>query len=106
MTDPILTLDETPEPEPACPLPIDVEHVSAYAWRRGALETIVFHGAAMLTTNAGPLRLDEGTWLLARWDGPPLPDIPYGELVCVIPDALQETSPEPCLHPQTQGEAE
>ena len=108
MTDPIPTSDDSNTAEAASPtralsdatralsdpLPADVEHVSAYAWRRGAAETIVFHGAAALTTDAGPLKLDEGTWLLARWDGPPLPDIPDGELLCVIPQALPEASPE------------
>jgi hypothetical protein len=68
------------------PLPIDMEHVSAYAWQRGAVETILFHGAARLATAAGPLDLECGTWLLVRWDGPPLEDTPDGELVCILPE--------------------
>ena len=68
-------------------LPPDAEHVSAYAWQRGAVETILFHGAAQITTAAGPLNLESGTWLLARWTGPPLEDIPDGELVCVLPES-------------------
>jgi hypothetical protein len=85
MTD-LTFLHESPEPEPAAPLPAAVERLSAYAWQRGAAEAIVFHGAAQLTTACGPLTLDEGTWLLVRWDGPPLPDIADGELICVLPE--------------------
>jgi hypothetical protein len=68
------------------PLSPDVERVSAYAWQRGAVETILFHGAAQLTNAAGPLNLESGTWLLVRWTSPPLEDIPDGELVCIRPE--------------------
>ena len=81
MTDSTSILDDTPLPDSVSPLPDDVEHVSAYAWRRGAVEMIAFHGAAQLTTAVGPLTLEAGTWLLARWDGPSLADIPDGELL-------------------------
>lgn len=67
-------------------LPIDVERVSAYAWQRGAVETILFHGPAQLTTAVGPLDLENGTWLLARWTGPPLEGIPAGELIFILPE--------------------
>jgi hypothetical protein len=93
--------------QPASPLPCDVEHVATYAWRRGAVETIVFHSAAQLATEAGALSLEKGTWLLARWEGPPLLDTPDGELICVLPEALPDAAnqtpsgevpaPFPCL---------
>jgi hypothetical protein len=93
-----LIMDERPhelDPQPKvvadAPLPLDVEQVSAYAWQRGALETILFHGAAQLTTAAGPLELEGGTWLLARWSDLPLAGIPDGELVCILPET-HETS--------------
>jgi hypothetical protein len=69
-------------------LPIDIERASAYAWQRGAVETILFHGTAQLTTAAGPLDLQGGTWLLARWSGQPLEDTPDGELVCILPEEI------------------
>jgi hypothetical protein len=78
-------LDAT-EPENDSPLPMEVECVSAYAWQRGAAETILFHGAGQLTTAAGPLELESGTWLLVHWTGLALKDIPDGELVCVLPE--------------------
>jgi hypothetical protein len=78
----------------AAPLPVDVERVSAYAWQRGAVETIIFHGAAQLTTAAGALTLDAGTWLLARWEGLSLDEIPDGELVCVLPEVQPEELPD------------
>ena len=78
--------EDNPIAEADSTLPVDVERVSAYAWQRGAVETILFHGAAQLTTAAGPLDLEGGTWLLARWTGPPLGDTPDGELVCILPE--------------------
>jgi hypothetical protein len=78
-------LDAT-EPENDSPLPMEVECVSAYAWQRGAAETILFHSAGQLTTAAGPLELETGTWLLVRWDGLTLGDTLGGELVCVLPE--------------------
>jgi hypothetical protein len=69
----------------ASPLPTEIERVSAYAWQCGAVETILFRGAAQLTTAAGPLDLENGTWLLARWAGMPLEGTPDGELVCILP---------------------
>lgn len=87
-------MDNAPAVENDSPLPVDVERLSAYAWQRGAVETIAFHGAAQLTTAAGPLQLEEGTWLLARWAGLTLDDIPDGELVWVLREALPEGVPE------------
>jgi len=86
MSDPPPTTNTTPEVINDSPLPLEVERVSAYAWQSGAVETILFHGAAQLKTAAGPLNLESGTWLLARWTGPPLEDIPDGELVCILPE--------------------
>jgi len=92
--------------ETASLLPVDVERASAYAWHNGAVETIIFHGAAQLTTAAGALTLDAGTWLLARWEGPPLDEIPDGELVCVLPEVQPEEFPEvqPEEFPEVQPE--
>ena len=86
MTHPIPVIADTSDTTGDSPLPLHVEHVSAYAWQRGAVETILFHGEGQLTTAAGPLNLESGTWLLARWIGPPLEDIPDGELVCILPE--------------------
>jgi hypothetical protein len=86
MTHPTLATEDTSAVTGDSPLPMDVEHVSAYAWQRSAVETILFHGAALLTTAAGPLNLESGTWLLVRWTGPPLENIPDGELVCILPE--------------------
>lgn len=103
-------LEHPPEALPASPLPAAVERVCAYAWQHAATETIVFHGAAQLTTASGLLNLEAGVWLLARWAGLTLDDIPDGELVCVLretlpgepPEALQEGPPEehPEAHPE------
>jgi hypothetical protein len=82
-------IEDIPESADDSPLPLDIERVSAYAWQRGAAETILFHGAAQLITAAGPLDLERGTWLLARWTGPPLEDIPDGELVCILPEGYE-----------------
>jgi len=79
-------IDNTPDAANDSLLPSDVERAAAYAWQRGAAETILFHGEAQITTSAGPLNLECGTWLLARWTGPPLEDIPDGELVCILPE--------------------
>ena len=86
MSDPHPATNNTPEDIGKSPVPLDVERASAYARQRGAVETILFHGAAQLITAAGLLNLDSGTWLLARWTGPPLEDIPDGELVCILPE--------------------
>ena len=86
MTHPTPAIEDTSAVTGDSPLPMDVERVSAYAWQRGAIETILFHGAAQLITAAGPLNLESGTWLLVRWTGPPLEDIPDGELVCILPE--------------------
>jgi len=86
MADQSSLLEDTPEVENCSLLPADIERVSAYAWQRGAVEVIVFHGTARLTTAAGPLELESGTWLLARWTGQALEDIPDGELVCILPE--------------------
>jgi hypothetical protein len=106
-------LEHPPEALPASPLPADVERVCAYAWQHAATETIVFHGAAQLTTPvnctgaAVPLNLEAGVWLLARWADLTLDDIPDGELVCVLREALQRDLPE-ALHegpPEEHSEA-
>lgn len=86
MSDPPHATDIPPDADGGSPLPIDVECVSAYAWQRSAVETILFHGEAQLTTAAGPLILESGTWLLVHWTGPPLKNIPDGELVCILPE--------------------
>jgi hypothetical protein len=79
-------MHNSPGAEGGAPLPLDLERVSAYAWQRGAAETILFHGAARLTTAAGPLELESGTWLLSRWNGLALEATPDGELVCILPE--------------------
>lgn len=86
MADLTPAMENIPEEPNDSSLPLNVERVSAYAWQRGAVETILFHGAAQLTTAAGPLDLASGTWLLARWQGLPLEDIPQGELICILPE--------------------
>ena len=86
MTHPTPVIKEPSTVTGDSPLPVDVEQVSAYAWQRGAIETILFHGTAQLITAAGLLNLENGTWLLARWDGPPLEGSPDGELVCILPE--------------------
>ena len=68
------------------PLPINIERVNAYAWQCAAAETILFHGAATLTTSIGMLPLECGTWLLVRWHGLRLNDTLDGELVCLLPE--------------------
>jgi len=83
-----------PEDESNSPLPADLECASAYAWQRGAVETIAFHGKARLVTAAGPLELEGGTWLLARWEDMSLEEIPDGELVCILPELpIQQVGP-------------
>jgi hypothetical protein len=86
MTHPTPAIEEASTVTVDSPLQSEVERVSAYAWQRGAIETILFHGEAQLITAAGPLNLESGTWLLARWTGPPLGNIPDGELVCILPE--------------------
>ena len=86
MSDLTPVIEDIPESADDSPLPLNMERVSAYAWQCRAVETILFHGAAQLTTAAGPLNLESGTWLLVRWTGPPLEDIPDGELVCILPE--------------------
>ena len=86
MTDLPSAIEPIPESPDDSPLPPDVERASAYAWQRGAVETLLFHGAAQLITATGPLDLERGTWLLARWTGPPLEGVPDGELVWVLPE--------------------
>ncbi len=71
----------------ASPLPDDLQRAASYSWQRRAVETILFQGRAQLITAAGPVDLDGGTWLLARWDGLSLPDTPDGELICILPEA-------------------
>jgi hypothetical protein len=90
MTDLPSAIEDLPEPPDDSPLPVEMERLSAYAWQRGAVETILFHGAAQLITATGPLVLERGTWLLARWDGPPLEGVPDGELVCVLPEGSDD----------------
>jgi len=86
MPDILPSIDLPPDQTGDSPLPRDVERAAAYAWQQGAVETILFYGAAQLSTAAGPLNLESGTWLLARWTGPPLKDTPDGELVCILPE--------------------
>lgn len=94
MDNPVIENIETPEDEIDSPLPVDLERASAYAWQRGAVETIAFHGKARLVTAAGPLELEGGTWLLVRWDSMTLKDIPDGELVCILPEQrIQQVGP-------------
>ena len=72
----------------ATPLPIDIERAAAYAWQRGARETILFQGRAQLITAAGPIDLESGAWLLTRWSGLTLEDTPDGELICILPESV------------------
>ncbi len=88
MTDNIPEIECPPAVPAGSPLPGEIELVSAYAWQHNASETILFQGQARLTTAAGPLALEKGTWLLVRWPDQPLPDTPDGELICILPESL------------------
>ena len=76
---------DTPQGESDALLPGEIERLCADAWQRGAVEIILLHGAAKLATAAGEMNLEGGTWVLARWAGLTLKDLPDGELVCVLP---------------------